>query len=172
MPSHEENTALNSSLVWGRALTVEERITMIRSNEFLRNCIDRDLGGKRSQRWRTVTPLHTDKWFARKLHAENITQDDFVRALGLDLVSIDKCGLPTPQWAVQLHSLLSEQRYSGNPEEEWTATNSAATQEDISAERFLSVFRPLLLYVRDELRLMSRNLRPKLGLSVDWAHVE
>lgn len=170
MLSNEENITLNSSAVWGRALTVEERLAIIRSNAFLENFADRDLGTKRLLRWRTVTPLHSDKWFARKLHAEDMTEDDFTRALGLDLASLDKCGLPAPYWVTQLHSVLSRHRYSSASTN--AAANSAVTHDDISAERLLSVFQPLLLYVREELRLMSRTLRPEPRLTMDWASVE
>jgi hypothetical protein len=94
---------------WYRALTLTERLGLLREGpETARDlAIDADRAGRRLRRWLDQVPFPKDGWFARRLAADGLDEDDLRRLLGEPAEAVRDRSPTPPGWLIELDQAFS-----------------------------------------------------------------
>jgi hypothetical protein len=94
---------------WYRALTLTERLASLREDRQTARDVAVDAGRaeRRLQRWRDQDPFSTDGFFARRLAADAMNEDDLRRLLGEPIEAVRDRSLAPPDWLLKLDRAFS-----------------------------------------------------------------
>jgi type 2 lantibiotic biosynthesis protein LanM len=131
---------------WYRALTLTERLASLRQDRQAARDVAVDAGRaeRRLRRWRDQDPFATDGFFARRLAADGMNEDDLWRLLGEPIEAVRDRSPAPPDWLLELDRALS--RSASAP----TSLPEEASGPPLSD--FLEIVRPLISQGRDRLR--------------------
>ena len=94
---------------WYRALTLTERLASSRQDRPATGDVAVDAGRaeRRLRRWRDQDPFATDGFFARRLAADAMDEDDLWRLLGEPIEAVRDRSPAPPHWLLELDRALS-----------------------------------------------------------------
>jgi len=131
---------------WYRALTLTERLASLREDRQTARDVAVDAGRaeRRLQRWRDQDPFSTDGFFARRLAADAMNEDDLRRLLGEPIEAVRDRSLAPPDWLLKLDRAFSRPVS--------TPTPPAAEASGHPLAGFLEIIEPIISQGRDRLR--------------------
>ena len=113
---------------WYKALTLSERARLLGGQ--LTGKIDQDFDSEYAQRhlerWLSQAPFGDPLWFAKRLEADRLTEDQFLQLLGRSPMSYYTDIREMPEWLRQLESAFSDLNASSN-----TISNEFYTRADV-----------------------------------------
>jgi hypothetical protein len=124
---------------WYRALTLTERLESLRQDRPATRDVAVDAGRaeRRLRRWRDQDPFATDGFFARRLAADAMNEDDLWRLLGEPIEAVRDRSPAPPHWLLELCGTMALElhvsRLQGDTAEEngsgasWSACTSGIT---------------------------------------------
>ncbi|MGB9181376.1 MAG: type 2 lanthipeptide synthetase LanM [Pyrinomonadaceae bacterium] len=138
------NNTSTSDTQWLRALTLTERIPLMRADM---RAATHGRNGKseqahqRLQRWRSQTPFTADKIFVQRMEIDGLTEEDFLHLLSQPAESLGD-QLPTPPaWVRELQGIFSGGDSEKLLEQSFLSVEESAGQEGLG---FLIVIKPLI----------------------------
>lgn len=147
------NPPIFDRAVWGRALTLTERLTQLRHLP-TKNSLPTDpkLAAEIMSLWRAGAPLDQDSYFAQRLALDGIGEEEFIRILGTHAENLNGRGA-VPGWVERIAAIYPSPPESG-------ATDRAAWGEirNNPAANFLNLLEP---WMADARRILQSKL---LGL--------
>jgi type 2 lantibiotic biosynthesis protein LanM len=131
---------------WYRALTLTERLASLRQDRAATRDVAVDAGRaeRRLRRWRDQDPFATDGFFARRLAADGMNEDDLWRLLGEPIEAVRDRSPSPPHWLLELDRAFS--RPTAAP---------TSLPEELSGRPlsdFLEIVGPLISQGRDRVR--------------------
>jgi hypothetical protein len=131
---------------WYRALTLTERLASLREDRQTARDVAVDAGRaeRRLQRWRDQDPFSTDGFFARRLAADAMNEDDLRRLLGEPIEAVRDRSLAPPDWLLKLDQAFSRLDSAPTPPPEEASGHPLAG--------FLEIIEPIISQGRDRLR--------------------
>ena len=131
---------------WYRALTLTERLASLRQDRPATRDVAVDAGRaeRRLRRWRDQDPFSTDGFFARRLAADGMNEDDLWRLLGEPIEAVRDRSPAPPDWLLELDRAFSR------PASAPTSLPEEASGRPLSG--FLEIVGPLISQGRDRLR--------------------
>lgn len=85
---------------WCRAATLKERAVSLSALQ--ETTIDKDLAARRMKRWRSQTPFGSGPYFAQRLAADGVSEDDLLYCLGEPVQGLQSRLCGSPSWIGQL----------------------------------------------------------------------
>jgi len=137
----------SAQVTWSNALTLHERLAMLRKNPiaFADGCYDSSVAHQRLARWRMQPPFADESVFARRLLAEGINEPEFLSLLGISPAILAEMSGGVLAWATAPPEALGER----------SVEDSALHEEYSSADplyKGLALIRPLLQVGRAKVR--------------------
>ena len=140
---------------WYRALTLTERLASLREDRQAARDVAVDAGRaeRRLRRWRDQDPFSTDGFFARRLAADGMNEDDLRRLLGEPIEAVRDRSPAPPDWLARTGPGLFPARCRADPRRPRTASGHPLAG-------FLEIIEPLISQGRDRLREGIEVLAP------------
>jgi len=94
---------------WCHALTLTERLAPLRGARRTRPDagVDKDLGRRRLQRWRSQVPFTTGAFFAQRLALDGLSEEDLCDLLGEPIEAVHERAATPPGWLAELARAFS-----------------------------------------------------------------
>lgn len=126
--------------VWCQAITLNERLELMRSDRFAIDTShsNSDLAGQRWQRWRSQNPFVAESLFAKRLAANQMTNNEFLCLLGEPVEVVHKRMPRPPKWLTEI-----AEAYSRTEDSSGARTVGQATP-DQGLLGFLGLIEPLV----------------------------
>jgi len=94
---------------WCHAITLTERLELLRSEHSRSDDFqfNNDLADQRLRRWRSQTPFAAESSFTKRLAADEMTNEEFLRLLGESVEAIQNRLADPPKWLTEISQAYS-----------------------------------------------------------------
>ena len=143
---------------WYQGMKLTERIAALKTspNKKLNIDIDSELAQRRMKRWRKQSPFTDDSYFAQRLEADCITEEELFYLLGEPIEALQDGFSEPPNWLVNLARALSAPT-KPNPK----SFPLPEKLQNKNANLFISAIEPLIRQGREQLHQGVNQLSQK-----------